>query len=321
MAKPPRLDEFQRIARFFAPLAGPGALGLKDDVALIDGPGGTQYVLKTDAIVEGIHFFPTDPPRQIAQKLLRVNLSDLAAKGAAPVGYLLTTALNDARDETWLEEFSAGLAEDQKQFGIVLLGGDSVRTEGAVTLSATVIGRVASGRALLRSGARAGDVIYVSGTLGDAALGLKALRGELPRMPGTYDEHLVMRYRLPEPRLRLGRYLAGRASAAMDISDGLVADLGHLCDASGVAAIVEVARLPLSEPARALVANDPSLFTLALIGGDDYEILFTAPRQIAPKLQGWGVAEIGRIEAGQGVTVLDVDGKPMALDRAGYIHF
>jgi thiamine-monophosphate kinase len=315
------LDEFQRIARFFAPLAGPGALGLEDDVALIDGPAGTQYVLKTDAIVEGVHFFPTDPPRQIAQKLLRVNLSDLAAKGAEPVGYLLTTALTARQDETWLAEFSAGLAEDQKNFGIVLLGGDSVRTEGATTLSATAIGRVAVGKALLRTGARPGDAIFVSGSLGDAALGLKALRGELPRMPGAYGEYLVMRYRLPEPRLRLGRYLVGRATAAMDISDGLVADLGHLCNASGVAAIVEAARLPLSDAARALIANDPSLFTLALTGGDDYEILFTAPREAAPKLAGWGVAEIGRIEAGQRVTVLDAAGRPMRFKRPGYSHF
>jgi thiamine-monophosphate kinase len=319
--KPAGLDEFARIARFFAPLAGPGALGLKDDVALIDGPAGTQYVLKTDAIVEDIHFFPADPPRQIAQKLLRVNLSDLAAKGAEPVGYLLTTALTAAQDETWLGEFSAGLAEDQKNFDVVLLGGDSVRTEGAVTLSVTAIGRVASGKALLRSGARAGDTLFMSGTVGDAALGLKALRGELPRLPGTHREHLVTRYRLPEPRLRLGQQLIGIASAAMDISDGLVADLGHLCEASGVAAIVETARLPLSDAARAVLATDPSLLQTILTGGDDYEILFTGPREVAPKLKGWGITEIGRIEAGQGVTVLDGEGKPMNLELSGYAHF
>ncbi|HEX4111415.1 MAG TPA: thiamine-phosphate kinase [Stellaceae bacterium] len=339
MTKPPRLDEFQRIARFFAPLAGPGALGLKDDVALIDGPAGMQYVLKTDAIVEGIHFFPTDPPRQVAQKLLRVNLSDLAAKGAEPVGYLLTTALTEAQDEAWLAEFAAGLAEDQKNFGLTLLGGDSVRTDGALTLSATAIGRVAAGQALLRGGARPGNAIFVSGTLGDASLGLKILQHKFvapakagaqgkrtspilgPRLRGDDENYLIQRYRLPQPRLELGRKLVGLATAAMDISDGLVADLGHLCDASGIAAIVETAHLPMSDAARVLVANDPSLFMLALTGGDDYEILFTAPREVAPKLAGWDVTEIGRIEAGQGVTVLDGEGKPMRLELAGYTHF
>ena len=155
----PRLGEFERIARFFAPLAAPEALGLLDDVALIPGPPGTQYVLKTDAIVEGIHFLPDDPPEQVAQKLLRVNLSDLAAKGAEPVGYLLTTALPPTRDETWLERFAAGLARDQKEFGIGLLGGDSVATTGPVTLSVAAIGRVASGTAPLRGGARTGDAV------------------------------------------------------------------------------------------------------------------------------------------------------------------
>jgi thiamine-monophosphate kinase len=321
MRRPPAkttLDEFQRIARFFAPLAGPGALGLKDDVALIDGPAGTQYVLTTDAIVEGIHFFPDDPPKQVAQKLLRVNLSDLAAKGAEPVGYLLTTALPASHGDAWLAKFSKGLAEDQKRFGIVLLGGDSVRTKGPATLSAAAIGRVRTGKALLRGGARAGDMLYMSGTLGDAALGLAVLKGGLKKLSARHRTHLVSRYRLPQPRLDLGRKLIGTASAAMDISDGLVADLGHLCDASGVAATVETARLPLSDAARAALKADPSLLQTILTGGDDYEILFTAARRALPQLP---VAAIGRIEAGRGVTVLDGAGRPMTLKRGGYRHF
>ncbi len=321
MAKPPRLDEFQRIARFFAPLAGPGALGLTDDVALIDGPRGTQYVLKTDAIVAGVHFFPSDPPRQVAQKLLRVNLSDLAAKGAEPVGYLLTTALTAAHDETWLKQFSAGLAADQQAFGIVLLGGDSVRTDGATTLSVTAIGRIGKGTAPLRSGARAGDTLYMSGTLGDAALGLLVLKRKSVVRGKAHREFLADRYRLPQPRLDLGRRLIGLASAAMDVSDGLVADLGHLCAASKVAAVLETARLPLSAAVRAALSADPSLLETILTGGDDYEILFTAPASARKKLARLPVTEIGRIERGRRITVLDGGGELMTLTKAGYRHF
>ncbi len=321
MAKPRHLDEFERIARFFVPLAGRGALDLKDDVALIDGPGGTEYVLSTDAIVEGVHFFSTDPPEQIAQKLLRVNLSDLAAKGAKPVGYLLTVALTKAGDETFLKKFSAGLALDQKRFGIVLLGGDTVRSKGAAVLSLAALGKVAAGAALLRGTARVGDTLFMSGTLGDAALGLKVLKGELPRMAVRHRAYLVSRYRLPQPRLELGRKLVGIASAAMDISDGLVADLGHLCAASGVGAIVETARLPLSLAARAALARDRTLLATILGGGDDYEILFTAPPSQRRRLARLRVTEIGRIAAAPDVTLLDGDGKPIALARGGYRHF
>src|SRR5690349_11979564 len=250
------LGEFERIRRFFAPLAAPGALGLRDDAALIDGPDGQHYVLTADAIVEGVHFLSEDPPAQVAQKLLRVNLSDLAAKGAEPVGYLLVTALPRARDEAWLEAFAAGLAADQARFGIGLLGGDSTATDGPATLSVTALGRVASGRAVLRSGARAGDSIYVSGTLGDAALGLQALRGELPGIAAEARDFLAGRYRLPQPRLALGQRLVGVAHAMMDISDGLVADLGHIVEASGVGAVIEAALLPLSPAARSVIAAD-----------------------------------------------------------------
>ncbi|MGH6988725.1 MAG: thiamine-phosphate kinase [Stellaceae bacterium] len=320
MGKPPPLDEFQRIARYFAPLAGPGALGLKDDIALIDGPVGTQYVLKTDAIVEGIHFFRADPPHQIAQKLLRVNLSDLAAKGAVPLGYLLVMALPPTRDEAWLEAFSAGLAEDQRRYHLALLGGDSVRIDGPTTLSMTAIGQVDAGAAPLRSGARVGDTIYVSGTLGDAAIGLRVLKGGLAGLTANHRRHLTGRYRLPEPRLELGRQLIGIASAAMDISDGLVADLGHLCDASGVAAEIEAARLPLSPAAREAVVTDPALILAALAGGDDYEILFAAPATAAARLGVLPVTPIGRISAGAGVTVRAADGGIMTIAAGGYRH-
>jgi thiamine-monophosphate kinase len=327
VAAPPHLDEFARIARFFAPLAGTGALGLKDDVALIDGPAGTQYVLKTDAIVEGVHYLPDDPPMQVAQKLLRVNLSDLAAKGAAPVGYLLTTALPPSRDEAWLEQFAAGLAADQAAYGIFLLGGDSGRTPGPATLSVTAIGIVAAGRAVLRSGANSGELIYVSGTLGDAALGVLAAKGQDLGVGAAERAFLIDRYRLPQPRLNLGARLAGIASAMMDISDGLVADLGHLCDASALAGVIEAARVPLSPATHAALARDPARLASVLGGGDDYELLFAAPAAAAPSLAalaretGVRVTPIGRLEAGSGVRVLDQAGHEIALAVKGYEHF
>jgi len=321
------LDEFERIARFFVPLAAPAALGLVDDVALIDGPPGEQYVLKTDAIVEGVDFPPETPPGAVAQKLLRVNLSDLAAKGATPLFYLLVTALPRRLGEDWLEGFAAGLAEDQARYGIGLIGGDMSAIDGPITLSATAIGRVASGRAVLRSGARAGDRVFVSGTLGDAALGLAALGGRLEPADRAARDFLIDRYRLPQPRLALGQRLAGRAHAMIDVSDGLVADLGHLCAASGVGAVVEAALLPLSPAALAAVSGDARWLAAALGGGDDYELLFSAPEEAAAAVAalaqetGVRVTAIGRIEAGSGVRVLDRDGTDLAVEHAGYRHF
>jgi thiamine-monophosphate kinase len=323
----PRLNEFERIARFFAPLAAEGALGLLDDVALISGPAGEDYVLKTDAIVEGVHFLPDDPPDQVAQKLLRVNLSDLAAKGAEPVGYLLMTALPFSRDEAWLDSFARGLAADQAAYGIGLLGGDSVATVGPVTLSVTAIGKVTAGRAVLRRGARPGDLVFVSGTLGDGALGLVALRGGLRALTTAQQAFLADRYRLPQPRLALGRRLAGLARAMMDVSDGLIADLGHLCKASDVAAVVEAALLPLSPAARAAIALEPARIMAALGGGDDYELLFTAGPAAESALAalssetGVPITRIGRIEAGAGVRVLDATGTAITMPAGGYRHF
>jgi thiamine-monophosphate kinase len=324
---PSHLDEFARIARFFAPLAAPGGLGLKDDVALIDGPDGTHYVLKTDAIVEGVHYFPDDPPMQVAQKLLRVNLSDLAAKGAKPVGYLLMTALPASRDEAWLAEFAAGLKADQAAYDIGLLGGDSVATPGPATLSVAAIGVVKAGMAVLRSGAHAGDLLYVSGTIGDAALGVRAAGGQDLGVGSADLAYLIDRFRLPQPRLNLGARLVGLASAMMDVSDGLTADLGHLCDASGLAGVIEADRVPLSTAAAAAVANDRSLLAAVLGGGDDYELLFAAPASAEPILvslareTGVAVTRIGQLAAGSGVRVLDRSGREITLTVKGYEHF
>ncbi|MDF2781719.1 MAG: thiL, partial [Geminicoccaceae bacterium] len=266
------LGEFAFIAERLRPLAAgsPGALDLADDAALLDPPAGSELVLTKDAMVAGVHFLPDDPPGDIARKLLRVNLSDLAAMGAAPLGYLLALIRPKATAEDWLAEFCRGLAEDQATFGIGLLGGDTVSTPGPLALSLTALGHVPRGAALRRGGAKPGDDIWASGTLGDAALGLKVLQGELEAAPAV-GAQLVERYRLPQPRLALGQTLRGLASAALDVSDGLLADLGHILETSAVGAEIHAAALPLSPAARAL----PGVREAALAGGDDYELLFT----------------------------------------------
>ncbi len=327
MAAAPHLGEFERIARFFAPLAAPGGLGLVDDVALIDGPDGDQYAVTTDTIVEGVDYFSDDPPGLVAQKLLRVNLSDLAAKGARPFGYLLTTVLPPTRDEAWLEAFTAGLAADQAEYGIALLGGDSSATPGPTTLSVMAIGRVARGKAVLRSGARAGDYIYVSGTIGDAALGLAVLKGEIREVSPADRAFLVDRYHLPRPRLALGQKLVGLASAMIDVSDGLVGDLKHICTASGLAASIGSINVPLSKSAYNVLKILDNGLERILGGGDDYELLFTShpgmARKIGAAVQEAGVTVtcIGAMEPGEGVKIVDAKGQPIRIDVAGYSHF
>ncbi|MBX6320592.1 MAG: thiamine-phosphate kinase [Rhodospirillaceae bacterium] len=322
--------EFELIARHFAPLAAaaPGALGLGDDAALVEVAPGRRLVVTSDAVVAGVHFLPDDPPDLVARKALRVNLSDLAAMGARPVGYLLVTAFSD-QDEAWLAAFAGGLAADQAAFGIPLLGGDTVATPGPLTIVVTALGEVPEGRELRRSRARPGDLVLVTGTLGDGALGLKALRGELAMLTEADRAALVRRYNLPEPRLAFGRAVAegGLAACGMDISDGLVADLGHVCARSGVGAEIELARLPVSPAAAAAVAADPALRPALYAGGDDYELLLTAPPERVPALvqaaaeSGLHLTPIGRIVAGTGVHLKDEEGREIRVRSGGYSHF
>jgi thiamine-monophosphate kinase len=320
-------DEFTRIARFFAPLAAgfPGAYGLTDDAASFGLAPGEQAVITTDAVVAGVHFIGDEPPGLIARKALRVNLSDLAAKGARPLGYTLAAVLPATIDDAWLEAFAAGLAADQAEFGIPLIGGDTVATPGPLTLSITALGVVA-GPMLRRAGARPGDRLYLSGTLGDAALGLKVLRGNLKVLAEAERGVLAERYRLPQPRLALGRALAGHATAGLDVSDGLVQDLGHIATGSGVGAVVALDGLPLSGAARAAVMAEPGLWAAVLGGGDDYELLFTASQEkhdIIVKLASASatpVSVIGEIVAGQGVVVRDRDGRDVTPAVTGYRH-
>ncbi len=317
--------EFSLIARHFRPLAGPGALDLRDDAAVLDMPPGRQLVAAVDAMVAGVHFLPDDPPESIGRKLLRVNLSDLAAMGAAPLGYLMTTAFPKGIADDWIARFVAGLAEDQREFGITVLGGDTVSTPGPLTLSLTILGTVPPGAALLRSGARPGDALWVSGSIGDGALGLRVLQG---RLPPDARGHLATRYRLPQPRLALGQGLLGLALAAMDVSDGLAQDLGHLCRESGCGAVLEAPAVPLSGAARAALLADPALLPVVLAGGDDYELLFAAPAGADAQVLAAGVAagvavtRIGRfVEGPAEVLVHGPDGTPLALDRQGWSHF
>ncbi len=319
MSDPTLPAEFALIARHFRPLAGPGALDLGDDAALLVPPAGRELVLTVDAMVGGVHFLPDDPPDLVGRKLLRVNLSDLAAKGATPLGYLMTVSAPRDTPDAWFAGFAAGLAADQAAFAITLLGGDTTSTPGPISLSLTAVGHVAPGRMVRRTGARAGDGIWVTGTIGDGALGLAVAQGRLADPTGT----LLDRYRLPRPRL--GLPIAGVASAGMDISDGLVQDLGHLCRAATLAAEIEAALVPLSAAARAAGAD---WLTTCLTGGDDYELLLAVPPaheaalHQAAQASGIPVTRIGSFHPGPpGVIVRDPAGREIALARPGWSHF
>jgi len=319
--------EFELIRRYFAPLAGPGSLKLTDDAAVVDLQPGRSLVATTDTVIAGVHFLADDPPDLIARKALRVNLSDLASMGAEPLGYLLVTALPAGIDENWVAQFSRGLAQDQAEFSIALLGGDTAFTPGPLSLTITALGQVERGKALLRSGAKPGDRVYVSGTIGDSAFGLKLAKGEPLTLSPSEKSSLLDRYRLPQPRLGLGRRLIGVASAAMDVSDGFAADLGHICQASRVGALVEAAKLPVSPALRSVLeAGEASLVEVAT-GGDDYELLFTAPAavelllgRIATELA-LPLTAVGEIRREPGVIVLDQNGRAVELGPGGYRHF
>jgi thiamine-monophosphate kinase len=304
----------------------PGAFGLSDDAAIIAPTEGCDLVVTTDTMVAGVHFVGDEPAALIARKLLRVNLSDLAGMGATALCYTLNLALPSSTGDAWLADFTGGLAADQAEFAVALAGGDSVSIPGPVCLTVTAFGEVTHGAALRRKGARPGDRIFVTGTIGDGALGLRAVKGELPALDGAAREWLADRYRLPRPRLDAGTRLAGLATAGMDISDGLVGDLGHITDVSGVAAVVDSALVPLSDAVLEALAGTPDLREVVLTGGDDYELMFTAPAEAGSAITalsetlGLPMTEIGRIEAGGGVRVLDGQGQPLAFAAAGYTH-
>ncbi len=310
-------DEFSRIEQYFSPLAGPEGLGLKDDAALLRPPPGRELVLTVDQMNEAVHFIPGDAPDLIARKLLRRNLSDLAAMGAEPLGYLFTMALPKSVDPDWLRVFSEGLRTEQENFGFVLFGGDSSSSLAHIALTATLIGHVAPGAALRRNGARPGDDIWVTGTIGDAALGLRARQGRLKDETGF----LIQRSMLPAPRM--GLQLANIAHAAIDISDGLVQDLGHICKASNADAILFSHLVPTSP--QAAVFGD-AMLEARLTEGDDYELLLAVPPAKATALVAacgqLQITKIGNLKSGSGeVEVRDRDGGILQFTQPGWLHF
>ncbi len=275
-------------------------------------PLGRDLVVTHDALAAGVHYLAGDPPGDVAWKLLAVNLSDLAAMGARPLGVLLGLGMSAAEDEAWATAFAAGLARGLDRWGVALWGGDTVSGLAAAVLGVTAIGSVAPGTALARSGARPGDGLWVSGTIGDAGLGLAIARGEAPP-----EKSLLARFRRPEPRLALGQALVGVASAAMDVSDGLLIDAQRLAAASGVAVTIDLARLPVSAAAAERVARGDAGLAWLASAGDDYELLFTLPPgTTAPP----GTTRVGDVSAGAGLTVIGLGGDPVAPERLGYEH-
>jgi thiamine-monophosphate kinase len=325
---PKRLSEFAMIAKLLAPLAkSEGAFGLTDDAATLRLAESEELVVTVDALVEGVHFLRNDPPDLIAKKALRVNLSDLAAKGATPRGYLLALSLSSWVDDAWLTHFAGGLADDQERYVVSLLGGDTTSTPGPLTLSITALGVVLKGYMIPRAGAKPGELVFVSGTIGDAGAGLHLLTGSAGQIAKQDREYLISRYRLPEPRLALGRSLVGLASAALDVSDGLIADLGHIAETSEVRIVVDASRVPLSPALTNFWGRDSENIARAATAGDDYEIAFTAPAStraaVAKAAEEAGVPlhEIGRVEKGEGVVLADEKGDPIPVSKSGFTHF
>jgi thiamine-monophosphate kinase len=330
----PRPSEDELIAEFFAPLAGPGGLGLRDDAAILAPPPGCDIILTKDVLIGGVHFFPDDRPEDIARKSLRVNLSDLAAKAAEPRGFLLGLALPEDWTADWLGAFAQGLGEDAASYGCPLLGGDTVKTPGPLALSVTAIGVAPKGGMIPRGGTAAGDLIYVTGTIGDAALGLRL------RFDAAADRHwtraassrslayLADRYLLPQPRLTLRDALRAHAHAAMDISDGLAGDLAKMLRLAEMSAEIEAAAVPLSEAAREVLALKPKLIETILTGGDDYEILCTVPPEQGGAFEavaaaaGLKVSAIGRAAPGAAPPVFkDSEGRDLVFGKASFQHF
>jgi thiamine-monophosphate kinase len=323
--------EDRLIARYFRPLARhPGALGLADDAALLAPPPGCDLVLTTDGIIAGVHVFADAPADAIARRALRVNLSDLAAKGAKPAGFLLALALPAGTSEDWMAAFARGLGADAEHYGCPLLGGDTDRTPGPLSVSITAFGTLPTGTMVRRSGAGAGDALFVTGTIGDAALGLR-LRQEPTAgasLTSAQRDYLLTRYLVPEPRNGLADTLRTHASAALDVSDGLAGDLSKLCRASGVSTQIDVGRVPLSDAARAFIAAEPALLERVLTGGDDYEILAAVPAgnvegfRAGARAAGVAVTEIGHLEAGDAPPqFIAPDRRALAFERPSYSHF
>ena len=317
------MGEFELIRHYFAAAAcaragGEVALGIGDDCALLAVPIGEQLTISTDTLVAGVHFPDPCDPYLLGQRALAVSTSDLAAMGATPVGFTLALTI-PCIDSDWLAEFARGLDIMAAGCDMRLIGGDTTR--GPLSMTLTVFGRVPVGEALLRSGAKPGDLLCVGGALGDAAGALPIVLGERPG-GSAHAAALLRRYWSPQPQLSLGQALRGKATAALDISDGLLADCAHIAAASGVSLQIEQSRVPTSDALRTFSGAEGAL-QCALAGGDDYLLAFTLPAgELSSLLQeGWPVHVIGRAAAGEGVELFDGDGNAVTSDARGYNHF
>ena len=325
------MDEFDFIATYLAPLAGPGGLGLKDDAALLKPSAGKDLILTKDTMVEGVHFPVGHYGGDTAEKLLRVNLSDLAAKGARPIGYMLSIAWPKGIDNKYFQGFAAGLRDVQDAFDFKLLGGDTTSIDGPMVVTATLIGEVPIGEMVKRSGANIGDDIWVTGTIGDAYLGLQTILGKTlePQPSAEALWHYQEAYYRPEPRLLFRKALRSFANGCADISDGLVADAAHIANASDVGFIIDADKIPLSSHAGAWLSgqrDEDAAFKALITAGDDYELVFTAPPENAAQIRqatralGLRLSKIGIVRSGEGVLVMS-DGVPMSFDTTGHKHF
>ncbi len=322
-------NEFDLIEKYFLPLTGgfPGALGLKDDAAIIESDPEYSFIVTKDAIVENVHFLKFDPALTIGQKLMGVNLSDLAAMGALPYAYFLSVILPKSTSENWVKEFCAGIKIAIGKYGGVVSGGDSVRHDGPITLSLTAIGKVKKGRALKRSGAKCGDLIFVSGSIGSAYLGLQILQGKLSLKNKSLERTLISSYQIPVPRIELGNKLIGVASACIDISDGLLAELNHICKLSGQGAEIYMENIPMVDgwalPYPSPLPEGEGILSM-ITAGDDYELLFTVPESKREKIEELQsivpITEIGRLTNSGELIVLDKHGQQVKISKFGYEH-
>ncbi len=323
------LSEFALIDTLLKPLArnAPGAFALTDDAAVLPPMSpGEACVITKDALAAGVHFLPDDPPEDMARKALRTNLSDLAAMGAEPVGFFMALCLGQETSDNFVRAFVSGLTNDVEHFDLPLMGGDIIRQPGPFIISITAVGKVRDGIVLRRNSAETGHHLWVSGTIGDGALGLLAARGALENLSDAEQSHLVSRYRVPEPRLALGKALIGVASACIDVSDGLISDAEHLAHASGFACRIAQPTVPLSFAALGALQSNPEHMETILTGGDDYELLFAAPPESEDKIlsvakqAGTAVSRIGEFTLGTGVQVVDKDGLALEFHQRGYQH-
>ena len=329
-----RLGEFEIISKIFQPLTRgfKGAYNLKDDCASIALESHREFVISSDTLVAGVHFFPDDPPLSVGHKALAVNISDISSKGAKPYAYTLSIAIPQWVDECWLQSFADGLSESQSLYDIILIGGDTVSTPGPLTISITIFGKIDKNKMVKRFGAADEDFICVTGTIGDSYLGLQLLlpgnKNRFEYLEDEDKEYLIKRYRYPEPRVTIAPWLIKYASSAMDISDGLVADANKLHTSTPISGTINISDIPLSRAAQKIIENEPDTIADLICGGDDYEILFTLPVRSRDlffhdvKAAGLDVTSIGRVNSRMNeMSFVKSDGEKLILKATGYDHF